>query len=190
MSRPTRSAAFASGLPVVSPPGPEGAASEGAASEGAVRPVARALPEPEAAPSLVAAIALRFESSSQERERSEVLVRLGASEVSARLDPSVHPSVVATAVTRGERLLVQREGDAWVVVGALRTSPTPGIEEAEEYVIRAGRVRVKATHEFTVASGTASLAVRAYGMVETVAEQITSRASAVHKIIGRMLHLN
>jgi hypothetical protein len=138
----------------------------------------------------VAATALRFESSSQERERSEVIVRVGTSEVSASLDPSVHPSVVATAVTRGERLIVQREGDAWVVVGALRTSPTPGIEEAEEYVIRAGRVRVKATHEFTVASGTASLAVRAYGMVETVAEQITSRASAVHKIIGRMLHLN
>ncbi len=33
-------------------------------------------------------------------------------------------------------------------------------------------------------------AVRAYGHVETLADQITSRASTIHKIVGRMLHLN
>lgn len=149
--------------------------------------------ERHAVPALVAATALRLESPARAEPGgtgARVVVRVGTTEVCATLDPSVHPSVVATAVARGERVIAQREGDAWVVVGALRTSPTPGLEEAEEYVIRAGRVRVNATHEFTVASGTASLAVRAYGMVETVAEQITSRASAVHKIVGRMLHLN
>jgi hypothetical protein len=123
-------------------------------------------------------------------EGTHVTMRLGAAEVTATLDPSVHPSVVATAIARGERLIVQREGEAWVVLGALRTSPTPGIEEAEEYTIRAARVRVRAGDEFTVASGSASFAVRAYGAIETLAEQITSRASAVHKIVGRMLHLN
>ena len=117
-------------------------------------------------------------------------MRVGTTEVSATLDASVHPSVVATAIARSERLIVQREEGLWTVLGALRTSPTPGIEEAEEYVIRAGRVKVRAKDEFTVASGTASFAVRAYAVVETVAEQITSRASAVHKIVGRMLHLN
>lgn len=146
-------------------------------------------PSPTSVPSLVAATALRLDSSSR-AGHAEVVVRIGAAEVRAKLDASVHPSVVATAVARGERLIVQREGDAWLVVGALRTSPTPGLEEADEYVIRAGRVRVNATHEFSAAAGSASIAVRAYGMVETVAEQITSRASAVHKIIGRMLHLN
>jgi len=75
-------------------------------------------------------------------------------------------------------------------VGALRTQATPGIEEAEEYTLRAGRVRIQAKDEFSVASGTSSFAVRAYGAIETVAEQITSRASAVHRIVGRMLHLN
>lgn len=134
-------------------------------------------------PALVAATALLVEGTS-------VRVRIGRSEVSATLDASVHPSVVATAVARAERVIVQCEEGAWVVLGVLRTSPTPGIEEADEYVIRAGRVRVRAKDEFTVASGAASLAVRAYGAVETVAEQITSRASAVHKIFGRMLHLN
>ena len=119
-----------------------------------------------------------------------VRIRAGSGVVMAKLDPSVHPSVVATAVARGERVIVQREDDAWIVVGVLRTSPTPGIEEAEEYVIKAARVRVRAADEMTIAAGTASIAVRAYGAVETIAEQITSRASAVHKIIGRMLHLN
>lgn len=136
-----------------------------------------------AIPGIVAASVLHLEGTSAR-------LRIGTSEVTATLDPSVHPSVVATALTRGERVIAQQEGEAWVVLGALRTSPTAGIEEADEYVIRAARVRIKATDEFTVASGAASIAVRAYGAVETIAEQITSRASAVHKIVGRMLHLN
>jgi hypothetical protein len=137
----------------------------------------------DALPSIVAATVLVLEGSSAR-------VRVGSSEVEAELDSSVHPSVIATALARGERVIVQHESGRWLVLGALRTSPTPGIEEADEYVIRAARVRVKAGDEFTVASGTSSFAVRAYGTIETLAEQITSRASAVHKIVGRMLHLN
>jgi hypothetical protein len=136
-----------------------------------------------AMPAMTAAKALFLEGDS-------VRIQVGSAVVLARLDPSVHPSVVATAVARGERVIAQREDEAWVVLGVLRTSPTPGIEEADEYVIKAARVRVRAADEVTLASGTSSLAVRAYGAVETIAEQITSRASAVHKIVGRMLHLN
>ncbi|MBX3207576.1 MAG: hypothetical protein KF764_21180 [Labilithrix sp.] len=139
--------------------------------------------ESPALPVMVAARALLLEGAS-------VRIRVGTVEATATLDPSVHPSVVATAVARGERVVVEREAGAWVVLGVLRTAPTPGIEEADEYVIRAARVRVRAKDEFTVASGAASFAVRAYGTIETLAEQITSRASAVHKIVGRMLHLN
>jgi hypothetical protein len=136
-----------------------------------------------AIPTIVAARALVLEGGNAR-------IRVGSVEVTASLDASVHPSVVATAIARGERVIVQREDGAWVLLGVLRTSPTPGIEEADEYVIRAARVRVRAGDEFTVASGAASFAVRAYGTIETLAEQITSRASAVHKIVGRMLHLN
>lgn len=134
-------------------------------------------------PAMTAAKALFLEGDS-------VRIQAGTAVVVAKLDASVHPSVVATAVARGERVIVQQEGGEWLVVGVLRTSPTPGIEEAEEYTIKAARVRVRAADEVTLATGTASVVLRAYGMVETVAEQITSRASAVHKIVGRMLHLN
>jgi hypothetical protein len=123
-------------------------------------------------------------------EGERVTIRVGRAEHIATLDPSVHPSVIATAIARSERIVVEGCEGAWLIVGALRTSPTPGIEEGEEYEIRAGRVKIRAQHEFTVASGSAAFAVRAYGAVETFAEQITTRASAVHKIIGRMLHLN
>ncbi len=118
------------------------------------------------------------------------MLDLGGGRVHARLDPSVHPSVISTALARKERVIAQKEQGAWIVLGALRAAPTPGIEAAEEYVIRAGRVRIEASHEFSVVSGLASLAVRAYGHVETLADQITSRASTIHKIVGRMLHLN
>ncbi|MBX3231411.1 MAG: hypothetical protein KIT84_10735 [Labilithrix sp.] len=137
----------------------------------------------EAVPTVTTAIALLLEG---DRAR----IRVGRAEHVASLDPSVHPSVVATAIARAERLVVERADGAWTILGALRTSPTPGIEEADEYVIRAARVKIRAKDEFTVASGAAAFAVRAYGTIESFAEQITSRASAVHKIVGRMLHLN
>lgn len=162
----------------IQPPAP---ASEPRATSPAPEPPR--VPESADVPSLAAVTASVLEGTT-------VRIRVGAAEVSAELDASVHPSVVATAIARGERVVVQREGGAWVVLGVLRTSPTPGLEEADEYVIRAGRIRVRAKDEFSVASGAASFAIRAYGTIETLAEQITSRASAVHKIVGRMLHLN
>lgn len=137
----------------------------------------------DALPTITTGIALMLEGTTAR-------IRVGRAEHTATLDPSVHPSVVATAIARAERLVLQREEGTWTILGALRTSPTPGIEEADEYVIRAARVKIRAKDEFTVASGTAAFAVRAYGSIESFAEQITTRASAVHKIIGRMLHLN
>lgn len=141
----------------------------------------------ESMPTVTTAVALLLEG---DRVTIRVGSREGGREHVATLDPSVHPSVVATAIARRERLVVEHDAGAFVILGALRTSPTPGIEEADEYVIRAARVQVQAKDEFTVASGMAAFAVRAHGAIESFAEQITSRASAVHKIVGRMLHLN
>lgn len=142
------------------------------------------LVSPLAPPSFVAAEVIAL------HEAGDVTLRVGGEPVRARVDDSVHPVVVAAAFARRERLVAQREGEAWVVLGALRTAPTPGVESAEEYVIRARRVRIEAEDDFRVVSGLASFAVRAYGYVETIADQITSRATSIHKIVGRMLHLN
>lgn len=117
-------------------------------------------------------------------------VVIGRGTVSATLDAAVDPVVIATAHARGERVIVQRDPGGWVVLGALRTTATPGVDVGEEFDIQARRVRITAAHEVTLATGAASLVLRAHGFVETVAQDITARASQVHKIIGRLVRLN
>lgn len=112
-------------------------------------------------------------------------------EMDARVDESVSAVVLEGAVARGERVVVEVEDDGEVVVvGALRTQPTPGIDAADQYTIEAGRIDLKAEHEVSMSAKTALVVLRAIGEVETVAERITTRAHGVHKIIGRMLRLN
>lgn len=118
-----------------------------------------------------------------------VTLLVAGQEVQAALDPSVDPAVIRTAVLRRERVIAADEG-GWVVLGALRTAATPGVDEGEEFMIKARRVAIVAAHEFHVVSGAAAIAVRAMGHVETIAENVTSRASSLHKIIGRMIRLN
>lgn len=119
-----------------------------------------------------------------------VRLRVGGAGVDANIDPSVDPAVLRTALRRGERVITQREAGAWVVLGALRTAATPGVDEGDEFTLKARRIMVEAAHEFSVVSGAASLVLRAYGHVETLAHDITARASGVHRIIGRMIRLN
>lgn len=120
-----------------------------------------------------------------------VVLQLGSALVPATLDPSVHPIVIEGARARRERVLVEEAEDgSLVVLGALRAQPTPGIDAAESYSIKAKRVSVEAEEEVSLSAKTAALALRAIGEVETYAERIVSRAEGVHKIIGRMLRLN
>jgi hypothetical protein len=110
--------------------------------------------------------------------------------LTASLDPHVDPIVVRGAVARGERLIVQREGDGHVVLGALRTAPTPGVDAGDEYVIEARRVTLRGDHEIAVVSGASALVLRALGHIELLSRNITSRAQGVQKILARMIQLN
>jgi hypothetical protein len=123
-------------------------------------------------------------------ERKVARIDLGGASVDASIDAAVDGRVLETARARGERVVMVREEAGWVVVGALRTAATPGVDEGDEFVLKARRVVVAAEHEFAVVTGAASFAVRAYGLVETVARDITSRASSLHKIAGRLIRLN
>jgi hypothetical protein len=148
------------------------------------RPMARVLPLPKRRASIQAAIAASFDGT-------VLRVRFGEDdEADATLSKSVDPIVVQTAVARGETVIVQEAEQGLVVLGVLRTTATPGVDKGDEFVIEANRVKVVAAHDVSLISGTAQLAVRAVGMVETIATNITTRAAGVHKLIGRMLHLN
>lgn len=148
-------------------------------------PALRAVPAPKTQrPALFTAVV-------DEVSESGVVLQVGGARVPAKLDPSVHPVVIEGACARRERVLVEEgEGGSLVVLGALRAQPTPGIDAAEAYSIRAKRVAIEAGEEVSLSSQTAALVLRAVGEVETYAERIVSRAEGLHKIVGRMLRLN
>ena len=124
-------------------------------------------------------------------EGAIVRLAIGSQIVTAAVDPSVHPTVLRGAAERGERVLAERdESGAWLILGALRTQPTPGIDAADAYVIEADQVTIRGHHEVSLVTEAAGLVVRALGEVETYADKIISRAEGVHKIVGRILRLN
>ena len=124
-------------------------------------------------------------------EGDVVRLAIGSQIVAATVDPSVHPLVLRGAAERKERVLAERdESGAWVILGALRTQPTPGIDNADAYTIEADKVTIRGRSEVSIATEAAGLVVRALGEVETYADKIISRAEGVHKIVGRILRLN
>jgi hypothetical protein len=148
---------------------------------------------PERAPALsvvprpVSLATARIESISE----TGVVVHVGGARVVGSVDPSVHPAVLEGALRRGERVLVEQGADGGVVIiGALRTQPTPGVDQADAYVIEAKRITLEASDEVSVTTRTAAVVLRAIGEVETYADRIISRAEGVHKIVGRILRLN
>lgn len=174
-------AAAAAGEPAADAPAP----AAGAEAEPWERIISAAEP-PVAAP--LPALAL----ARVDRVRDDgALVVLGGKVVLARIDPSVHRTVVEGAHARGERVLVEvgADGEA-VIVGGLRTQPTPGIDAADEYTIAARRISIEAGEQVAISARAATVVLRALGEVETYAERILSRAEGVHKIVGRMLRLN
>lgn len=119
-------------------------------------------------------------------EGETIRLVVGGQIVVAAIDPSVHPVVLRGASERGERVLVERdERGAWLILGALRTQPTPGIDAADAYTIEADKITIRGRREVSIVTEAAGL-----GEVETNADKIISRAEGVHKIVGRILRLN
>lgn len=120
-----------------------------------------------------------------------VTLRVGrdGAELPGRLSTSVSPIVIRTAIERGERVIVVDEGEL-LVLGVLRTSPTPGIDKGEDYLIEANRVELRGNDRVAIVSGAAQIVVNAIDRVEVLARDVTSRARRVHKLVGRILHLN
>lgn len=128
--------------------------------------------------------------ASVDAESRRVKLKLGKALVEARLDDTVHPIVATTALARGERLVAQQEDGAFVVLGALRTAPTPGIERGDDFVIEARRVSLRGDHEVSVVAGASSVVLRALGHLELLSKNITARAEGVQKLVARMIQLN
>ena len=142
------------------------------------------VPLRKASAALVAATPLAIDLAT-----GQVCLRVAGSELPGRLGPGVDAGVIASAVERRETVVAADDG-GWVVLGALRTQPTPGIDKADEYVIEANRVELRGADRVAIVSGAAEILVQAIDRVEIMAADITSRARRVHRLVGRMLHLN
>lgn len=140
-----------------------------------------------------------------ERDRSCRISRWGEErEIVARLAEGLDLAVAETALRHGEPLVIVEDADGPTVVGALRTSATPGVDRAEEMSIEATRLRIVAdevgvtgrvvgvegSEELRLRSRAAFVVLRAVGEIESFAERIVTRAEGVHKLVGRMLRLN
>lgn len=123
-------------------------------------------------------------------ERRLVTLQFAETRATALLHSSVESVVIRRAIQRNELVIVQQQSEGLLVIGVLRTSATPGLDVGDEYEIEARRIKVTAAHELLLTSGPARLVLSALGHIESVAKRITSRASAVHKIIGRAIQLN
>jgi hypothetical protein len=140
------------------------------------------------APTEGAMLALRVVGLDEEARTATLAA--GARTVDAALDDALDVAVVRGAIARGERLVVQREGGGLVVLGALRTAATPGLEPCDDVVIEANRLRVRAAHEVSIAAGTSAIALRAIGNLELLARNITARAEGVQRLFARLIELN
>ncbi|MFT3764717.1 MAG: hypothetical protein QM820_04250 [Minicystis sp.] len=164
------------------------AAGERASAPRHLAPVPR---PPEAAPQAASALPGLATGRIESIDGDVVHLVVAGERVAATRDPIVHLAVLTGARDRGERVLCERGADgAWVIIGALKVQPIPGIDVADSYTIEADRVTIRAGSEIALTSAAAGIVLRAVSEVETYAERIISRAEGVHKIVGRMLRLN
>jgi hypothetical protein len=124
--------------------------------------------------------------------------------VPATLHEALDVEVAETALRTGEPMVVVDGASGPVVVGALRTRATPGIDrtrdvtidcetlnvDADAIALRGRTVRAEASEELALRSRAAFVVLRAAGEIESFADRIVTRAEGVHKLVGRMLRLN
>lgn len=117
--------------------------------------------------------------------------------VIATMHSTLDLAVARTAARSGEPVVFVERGGEAMVVGALRTRGTPGVDELDEVTIAArtislkgARVAIDGSEELSLRSQAAFVVLRAASEIESFADRIVTRAEGVHKLVGRMLRLN
>jgi hypothetical protein len=117
--------------------------------------------------------------------------------MTAAMHSTLDLAVARTAARTGEPVVFVERGGEAVVVGALRTRGTPGVDELDQVSIEAhtitlkgARVAIDGSEELSLRSQAAFVVLRAASEIESFADRIVTRAEGVHKLVGRMLRLN
>jgi hypothetical protein len=117
------------------------------------------------------------------------LVRLGAEEQLASVDPSVDPLLLLEAQASGARVLLEMSALGAMVVGVVQTSRALRIDRTGQVEVQVERLSVQARTEVVLKTFAASLQLKA-GEVEIRGVRTLIRARELAKVLARMISLN
>lgn len=105
--------------------------------------------------------------------------------VQAKLEVGVARAVVETAISNGDRVVVEQSpGQEPLVVGVLTT------RIPEELTLRAKKIHIEGDQEVLIRSGRGAMRVRQDGDVELVGSRISAMSRGLFRLVGRVLRLN
>ncbi|WP_437338353.1 hypothetical protein [Sorangium sp. So ce394] len=115
---------------------------------------------------------------------AQILMRGADDPIDAEVAPDVDPEVIAEAHVNRDAVLVELcEGEAPLIVGALRTRRPQAIHLKAETIAIEGR-------EVLLRAGTGALRIREDGFIEIVGSRISAASRGLFRIVGRLLRLN
>lgn len=117
------------------------------------------------------------------------LIRLGALEQLASIDPAVDPALLGEAYQAGARVLVEVDQGAPTVVGVVQTSRTLRIDRTGRVEAQVEKLTIQARTEVVLKTFAASLQLKA-DEVEVRGVRVLLRAREVAKVLARMISLN
>jgi hypothetical protein len=105
--------------------------------------------------------------------------------VVAKLEVGVARAVIETAISNGDRVVIeQAPGEAPLVVGVITT------RVPEELTLRAKKIHIEGDQEVLIRSGRGAMRVRQDGDVELVGSRISAMSRGLFRLVGRVLRLN
>lgn len=116
-------------------------------------------------------------------------VRAFGAEHQASVDPSVDPRVLAEALERGARVVVEREGAAITIVGALTTAPALTVDRDGDVHASVRRFVIEATDEAMIKTRRAMVKLTA-SEIEHYADEVKTRARDAVRLLAAVIRLN
>ncbi|MCA9642663.1 MAG: hypothetical protein KC492_18330, partial [Myxococcales bacterium] len=109
--------------------------------------------------------------------------------VQAELAPGVEASLIQDVLQRRAMVLVSPTQDSLLILGALQTRMTPGVNAEGDLEVRARRVNVQADEEVRLRSGQSELQLEQRGRMRLNGERLYMRVHANVRVYSAKVEL-
>ncbi|MEZ4373766.1 MAG: hypothetical protein R3B07_23295 [Polyangiaceae bacterium] len=109
--------------------------------------------------------------------------------VQAELAPGVEPSLISDVLQRRAMVLVSPTQDALLILGALQTRMTPGVNADGDLDVRARRVNLQADEEVKLRSGQSEIQLQSQGRMRINGERLYMRVHANVRVYSAKVEL-